>query len=68
MDHSTFPFITDTVYYVGGYYQDFTKTRNDTLDIINDLKDNLWITRGTRAVFLDFTIYNANMNYFCVVQ
>jgi len=31
-------------------------------------KDNLWIDRGTRAVFVDFTVYNANINLFCVVR
>jgi len=29
---------------------------------------SLWITRGTRAIIFDFTVYNANMNMFCQVQ
>lgn len=29
---------------------------------------SLWITRGTRAILVDFTVYNANMNLFCQVQ
>lgn len=33
-----------------------------------NLKENLWITRATRAVFLDFTVYNANLNLFCIVK
>ena len=33
-----------------------------------ELMENLWIQRGTRAVFLDFTVYNANLNLFCVVS
>ncbi|CAF4443225.1 unnamed protein product, partial [Adineta steineri] len=28
----------------------------------------LWITLGTRAIILDFTVYNANLNLFCQVQ
>lgn len=55
-------------YYAGGYYQDFGTDANATKEIINDLKDNLWITRGTRAIFLDFTAYNANLNLFSVVK
>lgn len=29
---------------------------------------NRWITRGTRAVIIDFTVYNANVNLFCVAK
>ena len=29
---------------------------------------DLWIDRGTRAVFIDFTVYNPNINLFCVVK
>lgn len=29
---------------------------------------NRWITRGTRAVIIDFTVYNANVNLFCVIK
>lgn len=37
-------------------------------EIIAELKTNLWLDRGTRAVFVDFTVYNANINLFCVVR
>ncbi|KAH9505263.1 TRP-like ion channel Pkd2 [Bulinus truncatus] len=44
-------------------------TRNDpSAAKIKSLFDNLWIRRGTRAVFIDFTVYNANINLFCVVR
>ncbi len=33
-----------------------------------NLKDNLWLNRGTRVVFLDFTVYNANINLFCQIK
>jgi len=36
--------------------------------MVQHLKDHLWIDRGTRAVFIDFTVYNANINLFCVVR
>lgn len=28
----------------------------------------MWITRGTRAVFVDFSVYNANLNIFAVCK
>lgn len=35
---------------------------------IASLKKNLWLDRGTRAAFIDFSVYNANINLFCVVR
>ena len=35
---------------------------------IEELKQNLWLEMGTRVVFIDFTVYNANMNMFAVVK
>ena len=32
------------------------------------MKKWLWIDRGTRAVLIDFTVYNANINLFCIIQ
>ena len=52
----------------GGYVRNLGLTQQDTTDIINYLKDNLWIDRATRAVFIDFTVYNANINLFCQVR
>ncbi len=28
----------------------------------------MWIGRGTRYIVIDFTIYNANVNLFCVIK
>jgi hypothetical protein len=37
--------------------------------ILPVFKTNIYISmRGTRAVFIDFTVYNANINLFCVVR
>lgn len=30
------------------------------------LKHNIWIDRATRVIFVEFTIYNANVNKFCI--
>ncbi|XP_016849278.2 polycystin-2 isoform X2 [Anolis carolinensis] len=52
----------------GGYYQDLSKSREKTSDLIAGLKNNLWLDRGTRATFIDFSVYNANINLFCIVR
>nr|CAD7449563.1 unnamed protein product [Timema bartmani] len=52
----------------GGFYEDFSIHSKETLEKIKALKENLWITRGTRAVFIDFTLYNANINLFCIIK
>ena len=51
-----------------GYSQDFHYLKNTTEAIVAELKKGLWITQGTRFVTIDFTVFNANVNLFCVVQ
>ncbi|XP_015717242.1 polycystin-2 isoform X2 [Coturnix japonica] len=51
-----------------GYYQDLSRTREVTAVQIASLKKNLWLDRGTRAAFIDFSVYNANINLFCIVR
>lgn len=51
-----------------GYYADLGITKEAATQVMADLKENLWIGRATRAVFLDFTVYNANVNLFCVIK
>lgn len=31
------------------------------------LYDNTWLDVYTRAIFVEFTVYNANVNLFCIV-
>ncbi|XP_056113041.1 polycystic kidney disease 2-like 1 protein [Rhinichthys klamathensis goyatoka] len=57
-----------TTYSGAGYYQDLAKTKEESAAILNDLKDNLWLDRGTRVLFIDFSAYNANINLFCVIR
>ena len=52
----------------GGYYQDLSTTKAKSLELIDVLKQNLWLDRGTRAVLVDFSVYNANINLFCVIK
>ena len=42
--------------------QNLRETAAGTKEIIKELKEGLWIGRGTRYVTIDFTIYNANIN------
>jgi len=51
----------------GGYTTLLAKNKEESLNIIQGLKENLWLDRGTRAVFIDFTVYNANINLFCII-
>ncbi|XP_062611722.1 uncharacterized protein LOC134273545 [Saccostrea cucullata] len=48
----------------GGYMIQFEKDIVASHDIINELEQNLWIDRRTRSVFLEFTLYNPNVNLF----
>ncbi|CAF1297093.1 unnamed protein product [Rotaria sordida] len=52
----------------GGFVQDLTPNYNDAKAQLDDLNANLWIDRGTRVVFLDFTVYNGNINLFCQIK
>lgn len=52
----------------GGYYLDLSRSREETAAQLRALKDNLWLDRGSRAVFIDFSVYNGNINLFCVVR
>lgn len=52
----------------GGYVQDLTPNHPAADAELKDLYENLWLDRGTRVVFLDFTVYNANINLFCQIK
>lgn len=57
-----------TSYSGGGYYLDLKMTREESAEALQVLKENLWLDRGTRVVFIDFSVYNANINLFCVLR
>ncbi|KAK7930536.1 hypothetical protein WMY93_006931 [Mugilogobius chulae] len=52
----------------GGYYQDLSRTKGESSSQLQYLKQNTWLDRGTRAVFLDFSVYNGNINLFCIIR
>ncbi|CAH1407858.1 unnamed protein product [Nezara viridula] len=57
-----------STYGTGGYYLNLTRSYVFSKRIIDNLHDNLWIDHGTRAVFIDFTLYTPNVNLFCMVK
>ncbi|XP_060096937.1 polycystin-2-like protein 1 [Heteronotia binoei] len=57
-----------TSYSGGGYYEDLRMTRVESIAALQVLKENLWLDRGTRVIFIDFSVYNANINLFCVLR
>ncbi|CAB4058862.1 PKD2 [Lepeophtheirus salmonis] len=56
------------VYSGAGSVQTLTKDRKSTSRIIQELKEGMWITRGTRFISLDFTLYNVNSNLFSIIR
>lgn len=52
----------------GGYVRTLGSKYSGSKKIMENLKDNNWVDRGTRVVFLDFTVYNANINLFCLIR
>ena len=57
-----------STYSGAGYVQDLTQNKTESENIISYLFDERWIRRGTRVIFIDFTVYNANINLFCVIR
>ncbi|XP_055481530.1 polycystic kidney disease 2-like 2 protein [Psammomys obesus] len=56
------------VYRDGGYIFTLSKSKSEAKTKLAELRLNSWIDRGTRAVFIDFSSYNANVNLFCIVR
>ena len=52
----------------GGYIVDLGLSKEGAAAKISHLKQNLWIDRGTRVIFVDFTTYNPNINLFVVTK
>lgn len=47
---------------------DLPGSQQASADVLRDLQEGLWLDRGTRVVFIDFSVYNANINLFCVLR
>lgn len=56
------------LYRGGGYKADFGSTIDGAGTVISDLKSNNWVDKYTRAVFVEFTVYNGYSNLYCVAN
>ncbi|XP_027959540.1 polycystic kidney disease 2-like 2 protein isoform X3 [Eumetopias jubatus] len=56
------------VYRNGGFIFTLSKSKSETKNKFINLQLNSWITRGTRVIFIDFSLYNANVNLFCIIR
>ncbi|KAJ8869809.1 hypothetical protein PR048_028818 [Dryococelus australis] len=52
----------------GGYYRDLPLEINNTGNTTQRLRASKWITEGTRAVFVDIKMFNANVSLFYTVK
>ncbi|XP_009639527.1 polycystic kidney disease 2-like 2 protein [Egretta garzetta] len=56
------------LYSSGGYMVTLPKSKRESAEKLEFLRQNGWLTRGTRVVFIDFSTYNANVNLFCIIK
>ncbi|KAM6055507.1 polycystin-2-like protein 2 isoform 5-T7 [Theristicus caerulescens] len=56
------------LYSSGGYMFTLPKSKQESMEKLVFLRENSWLTRGTRVVFIDFSTYNANINLFCIIR
>ncbi|TRY93276.1 hypothetical protein DNTS_021652, partial [Danionella cerebrum] len=55
------------LYKGGGFAVDLGPDRRNASWLLQYLFDNTWLDVYTRAIFVEFTVYNANVNLFCIV-
>nr|XP_018672665.1 uncharacterized protein LOC100182818 [Ciona intestinalis] len=55
------------IYDGGGYSVTLGNTAKKSRKILKQLKDHGWVDRPTSAIFVEFTVYNANVNLFASV-
>ncbi|KAF7255372.1 hypothetical protein EG68_08195 [Paragonimus skrjabini miyazakii] len=65
---STFVDAQIGLYEGSGFVQDLSRSRNHSLAIVEELIQGRWLDEASRVLFLDFTIYNANINMFVIVK
>ncbi len=64
-----FPFMGEISSYKGdGFRTELIIDQETTGQTLKELKENLWIDRQTRALFLEFILYNADSNLFAFVK
>lgn len=56
------------VYDGSGFVLQVPSTYTNAVKFFAYLKENNWIDRQSRAIFIDFTLYNANLNLFTIMR
>ncbi|XP_069463204.1 polycystin-1-like protein 2 isoform X2 [Ambystoma mexicanum] len=56
------------MYRGGGYVVYLGSHPKNASRVIQYLYSNVWLDTYTRAVFVEFTVYNANVNLFCIIR
>lgn len=56
-----------TLYHGGGYALNLGRTLNNTLAILAYMRRTHWLDHNTRVVFIELTLYSANVNQFNVI-
>ncbi|XP_009076467.1 PREDICTED: polycystic kidney disease protein 1-like 2 [Acanthisitta chloris] len=56
------------IYSGGGYVIHLGTDPKNASRILQYLLNNVWLDTFTRAVFVEFTVYNANVNLFCIIS
>ncbi|KAL3311307.1 polycystic kidney disease 1-like 2, partial [Cichlidogyrus casuarinus] len=60
-----YPFLGVVEWYsAGGYPVNLTGTASEIQNTLDSLRNIHWIDAATRAIFLEFTVYNPNLNMF----
>ncbi|XP_035388719.1 polycystic kidney disease protein 1-like 2 [Electrophorus electricus] len=55
------------MYRGGGFVVELGLDQQNASSVLQHLSDNMWLDVYTRAVFVEFTVYNANVNLFSIV-
>eukprot|EP00743_Colponemidia_sp_Colp-15_P008008 GILK01008673.1.p1 GENE.GILK01008673.1~~GILK01008673.1.p1 ORF type:complete len:875 (+),score=143.44 GILK01008673.1:99-2723(+) len=61
-----FPIYSESFYDGGGYFLDVAANYDDFLIAVTYLKNFRWLDEYTRAMFIDFNLYNPNYNYWII--
>ena len=52
----------------GGHVVDLPPNSQEAAALLDDIKSRKFVDKATRALFVDFSVYNVNLNLFCVVH
>jgi polycystin 2 len=63
LEHSNYEGQIDT-YSGGGFAIDLPRNFSSAKAIVANLKNMRWVTEGSRVIFVDYAVYNANVNLF----